>query len=70
MQEKIVCKNSRFCAEKILGTECNNSLYMCIPRERGCNGELDCLVGDLSDELGCKLQIGLYYAGKVLHDER
>ena len=27
---------------------------MCIPRHLGCNGELNCLEGDASDETGCK----------------
>ena len=56
MQKKISCKHSRFCAENSPGTECNSSLLMCIPSERGCNGELDCLQGDSSDEIGCELE--------------
>ena len=31
-----------------------SSLFMCIPRHLGCNGELNCLEGDASDETGCK----------------
>ena len=54
-EDRIVCKHSRFCAETVSGTECNSSVYLCIERNRGCNGELDCLQGDVSDELGCKL---------------
>ena len=27
---------------------------MCIPRHLGCNGELNCLEGDASDETGCE----------------
>ena len=31
-----------------------SSLFMCIPRHLGCNGQLNCLEGDASDETGCK----------------
>ena len=31
-----------------------SSLFMCIPRHLGCNGEPNCLEGDASDETGCK----------------
>ena len=55
MQKKISCKHSIFCGEDPPGTECNSSLLMCIPSERGCDGELDCLQGDSSDEIGCEL---------------
>ena len=27
---------------------------MCIPSQLGCNGELNCLEGDASDETGCQ----------------
>jgi len=66
MQKKISCKQSRFCAEKVGGTECNRSVLMCIPSEKGCDGNLDCLEGDHSDELGCYMPYVLISTGGVV----
>jgi len=62
----VLCQHSRFCAEDITGLGCNSSLFMCIPRHLGCNGELNCLEGDASDETGCILPYVLFTTGGVV----
>lgn len=65
-QQSILCQHSRFCAQEMTGIGCNSSLFMCIPRELGCDGELNCLEGDASDELGCYLPYVLFTTGGVV----
>jgi len=65
-QQWVLCQHSRFCAEDITGLGCNRSLFMCIPSQLGCNGELNCLEGDASDETGCFLPYVLFTTGGVV----
>jgi len=65
-QQFVLCQHSRFCAQDLTGLGCNSSLFMCIPGELGCDGHLNCLEGDASDETGCYLPYVLFTTGGVV----
>jgi len=66
LDQGVVCRHSRFCADINAGTTCNSSLYLCLPNSAACNGINDCLDGDLSDETGCYLPYVLISTGGVV----
>jgi len=65
-EQGVLCKYSRFCAQPGVDTSCNTSLYLCLPSRVACDGNFDCLDGDLSDEVGCYLPYVLFSTGGVV----
>merc|ERR1719195_1494922 len=68
-----VCEHSQFCGAGLGGgagsgggERCNVSTYLCITQEQRCDGHLDCLPGDLSDEVGCYLPYVMASPGGVV----
>ena len=62
----MVCEQSQFCGDRVLTSQCNTSLYLCVSRSLQCNGHEDCLPGDMSDELGCYLPYVMFSTGGVV----
>ena len=46
--------------------QCNTSLYLCVAKQLQCDGNLDCLPGDMSDEVGCYLPYVMFSTGGVV----
>ena len=63
-----MCEHSQFCGDSSVFSvsQCNTSLYLCISQELQCDGSPDCLPGDLSDELGCRLPYIMVTTGSLV----